>query len=76
MTLINYIDEQFDFSFCKCWFDGKTIGTNHLFEQIRRVGRINSTRDITLDSYLINNRKARIQKYQDRDFMFLDKEDK
>jgi hypothetical protein len=76
MTLINYIDEHFSFSFCKCWFDGTTIGTNHLFEQIRRVGRINSTINIESDSYLIKNRPQRIKKYIDRDFMFLNDEKK
>jgi len=76
MTLINYMDEHFDFSFHKCWFDGTTIGTNHLFEQIRRVGRISSTMNIESDSYLINNRPQRIKKYIDRDFMFLKDEKK
>jgi len=72
MTLIEYMDEHFDFSFCKCWFDGKTIGTNDLFDQIRRVGRINNNRKTHSGEYLEFNGVERVAKYKKRGFEFID----
>jgi hypothetical protein len=71
MTLIDYMNEQFDFSFCKCWFDGKSIGTDNLFDQIRRVGRINNKKT-HLNQYQQVNREERVEKYKERGFKFLD----
>jgi len=86
-TIVDAIDDTFDFSFNKCWFDGQSMGTMCLYEQIRRVG----TRSYTfkkedsfssredMDDYIekVKHYNAKViarreKKYVNRGFLFLD----
>jgi len=40
-SLADFVNDSFDFSFCKCWYDGETLGSHALLDQMKRRGEMN-----------------------------------
>jgi hypothetical protein len=69
----------FDFSFCKCWYDGETLTSRNVYDQIRKAGT--ESKPVKLDGTPIKGpqlarwkakRDFRKKKYTERGFLFLE----
>lgn len=65
-SLEELIEDSFDLNFCKSTFDGKTIRTRYLFDQIRKVGTYEKIGEKE------NRKRERIHKYEQRGFKIRD----
>jgi hypothetical protein len=65
MTLVKHVD-SFDFSFCKCWYDGKSVQfTGNFMDILCKRGTVQP------DSGTPGNLKKRTEKYTKRGFKFI-----
>jgi hypothetical protein len=71
-TLEQHLEDYYDISFCKCSFNGQSIKTKYLFEQLNREGRILALKDYKKTSYFESTRAIRIEKYKSRGFKFIE----
>jgi hypothetical protein len=67
MSMDAFIEKSFDLSFCMARFDGKTITTQRLYEQIRRVGRHMNANGMS--ERQLQKTMARSDKYVKRGFL-------